>query len=62
MSGAGFGLYLSARYTACLLYTSVMENGQVLEQAEISRAGVHLTSALGRELIREATHPYEEVA
>ena len=39
-----------------------MENGQVLEQAEISGAGVHLSSALGRELIREATHPYEEVA
>ena len=43
-------------------HVAVMENGQVLEQAEISRAGVHLTSALGRELIREATHPYEEVA
>ncbi|GAB1836957.1 methionine ABC transporter ATP-binding protein [Achromobacter xylosoxidans] len=43
-------------------HVAVMENGQVLEQAEISGAGVHLTSALGRELIREATHPYEEVA
>ncbi|MFY2596006.1 methionine ABC transporter ATP-binding protein [Achromobacter xylosoxidans] len=43
-------------------HVAVMENGQVLEQAEISGAGVHLTSVLGRELIREATHPYEEVA
>ena len=43
-------------------HVAVMENGQVLEQAEISGAGVHLSSALGRELIREATHPYEEVA
>ena len=43
-------------------HVAVMENGQVLEQAEISGANVHLSSALGRELIREATHPYEEVA
>jgi ABC-type multidrug transport system fused ATPase/permease subunit len=43
-------------------HVAVMENGRVLEQAEISGANVHLASALGRELIREATHPYEEVA
>ncbi|MGE6917944.1 methionine ABC transporter ATP-binding protein [Achromobacter kerstersii] len=43
-------------------HVAVMEDGRVLEQAEISGANVHLSSALGRELIREATHPYEEVA
>ncbi|HEY0294672.1 MAG TPA: methionine ABC transporter ATP-binding protein [Bordetella sp.] len=41
---------------------AVMENGQIVEQAEITRAGVSLATALGRELIREASHPYEEVA
>jgi len=43
-------------------HVAVMENGQVVEQAEISRAGVDLATALGRELVREAAHPYEEVA
>ena len=42
-------------------HVAVMENGRVLEQAEITGAHVNLSSALGRELIREA-HPYEEVA
>ena len=43
-------------------HVAVMENGRVLEQAEITGAHVNLSSALGRELIREAAHPYEEVA
>jgi len=43
-------------------HVGVLENGQLIEQAEISRNGVALQSALGRELVREAYHPYEEVA
>ncbi|SAI40896.1 D-methionine ABC transporter ATP-binding protein [Bordetella ansorpii] len=43
-------------------HVAVMEAGRVVEQAEISRAGVTLHTALGRELVREAAHPYEEVA
>lgn len=43
-------------------HVGVLENGELIEQAEITRQGVTLQSALGRELVREAYHPYEEVA
>lgn len=43
-------------------HVAVMDAGRVIEQAEISSAGVDLSSALGRELIREASNPYGEVA
>ncbi|OZI37836.1 ABC transporter ATP-binding protein [Bordetella genomosp. 10] len=43
-------------------HVAVMEGGRIVEQAEISRDGVNLATPLGRELIREASHPYEEVA
>jgi len=43
-------------------HVAVMENGRLVEQAEMSSDGFKLSSALGLELIREASNPYEEVA
>lgn len=43
-------------------HVAVMENGQVVEQAEINARNVHLTTSLGRELIHESIDPYAEVA
>jgi D-methionine transport system ATP-binding protein len=43
-------------------HVAVMEGGRVVEQAEIDGRHVPLTSSLGRELVRESLHPYEEVA
>ena len=40
---------------------AVMENGRIVEQASIEGRDVVLQSSLGRELLREATDPYEDV-
>jgi D-methionine transport system ATP-binding protein len=43
-------------------HVAVMENGLVVEQAEINARNVRLTTSLGRELLRESIDPYEAVA
>ncbi|MDQ8035223.1 ABC transporter ATP-binding protein [Bordetella genomosp. 1] len=43
-------------------HVAVLEDGRVIEQAEIAGRNVQLHSSLGRELVREADNPYEAVA
>ncbi|OZI51836.1 methionine ABC transporter ATP-binding protein [Bordetella genomosp. 5] len=43
-------------------HVAVLEDGRVIEQAEIAGRDVALHSSLGRELVREADNPYEAVA